>query len=95
MGGQTVSAGVMELTDLSHMEQDFEKTQCRSTLKGHTEPHEAHFWAISPCEDITPVCARRERKCFRDGGWQCVIVDGSGCNGWHAYEVLTFTPVRE
>ena len=87
--------GVMELVDLSLLEQDFEKTQCGSTLRGHQNPHDADFWAISPCNDVTPVCLKRRQKCYRDGGWQCVIINGSGCTAFHAYEVLTFTPVRD
>ena len=87
--------GVMELVDLSLLEADVGKIPCRSSLRHHQKPHDAVWWAISPCEDVTPVCERRRQKCFQDGGWNCVILDGSVCTAFHAYEVLTFSPVRD
>lgn len=87
-------AGVLEMTDLSHLEEQLDDTPCRSSLRGHQEPHNADWWAIAPCQDVTPVCEARRRKAFRDGGWQCVVMDGAGCRGWHEYNHLTFEPVR-
>lgn len=85
---------VIEQVDFSVLEDVLGAIPCRSSLRGHQEPHDADWYSIGPCLDVTSVCERRRRKAFADGGWQCVVLDGQGCNAFHPYDQLRFTPVR-
>lgn len=67
---------------------------CESALTSHQHPHDAAWYAISPCGDVSALCHQRRQKAFRDGGWKCYPKHGSGCLAFHEWDTLTWEPVR-
>lgn len=61
-----------------------ESTQNRCRQKG---PHEAHWWAHSPCGSIIPLCAWRRLEMRRNGSWMC--------NGhWESWDQIEWVPIQ-
>ena len=87
---------VLEDIELHILVDDFEVPCCESVLHAEWKlpPHEAHWYAASPCLSLIAVCEDRRRKCLRDGSWKCTPKDMGGCTGVHEYHQIEWTKVH-
>ena len=83
--------------ELTVLVDELEIPCCESVLHNidwKLPPHEARWYAASPCMSLIAVCEDRRRKCERDGGWRCTPDLFGGCTAQHAYDEIDWTKVH-